>query len=166
MALYMGRTTKLLTEEVVALSESNLQKLGKSGAVAIKLRAIVSAHKHGITFVAKAFGTTKTTLISWIKHVKNGSLDLLSVQEGRGRVSALTDKHKDIIKGWMTGDPQITIDKVRLKISSELKINVGRSTVHRVMKALNFSYITPRPKHHKQDPVITAEIKKKSSRAD
>ena len=97
MALYMGRTTKLLTEEVVALSESNLQKLGKSGAVAIKLRAIVSAHKHGITFVAKAFGTTKTTLISWIKHVKNGSLDLLSVQEGRGRVSALTDKHKDIM---------------------------------------------------------------------
>jgi transposase len=161
----MARTTKLLTEEVVALSKSNLQKLGKRGGVAIKLRAIISAHKLGITKAAEAFDITKASIISWIKHVKEGSFELLSVQEGRGRVSKITDKHKTIIKGWLINDPQLTIDKVRLRIISELGIEAGRSSVHRAMKALDFSYITPRPRHHKQDAAITTEIKKKSNRA-
>ena len=162
----MGRTSKLLTQEVVDLAESNLEKLGRSGAVAIKLRAITSAHKHGITAVAKAFDTTKTTLISWIKHVKNESLDLLTVQEGRGRESILNDDHKAAIKQWMICDSQITIDKIKQRIMSEFGVDVGRSTVHRTMKALDFSYITPRPKHYKQAPNALPEAKKKSSRAN
>lgn len=127
----MGRTSKLLTQEVVDLAESNLAKLGRSGAVAIKLRAITSAHKHGITAVAKALDTTKATLISWIKHVKNGSLDLLTVQEGRGRESILSEIHKAKIKQWLIDDSQITVDKIKQKIMSEFGLDVGRSTAHR-----------------------------------
>jgi transposase len=160
---YMGRTSKLLTQEVLDLAESNLEKLGRSGVVAIKLRAIISAHKNGITGVAKVFGTTKATLISWIKHVKNGSLDLLNVQKGRGPKNILTESHQNMIKEWMINDSQITINKIKQNILLETGIDVGRSTVHRVMKALNFSYITPRPKHYKQSPDALPEAKKKSS---
>ena len=89
----MGRTSKLLTSEVAARAESHLSTLGKSGAVAIKLRAVGAAYKHGITMAAKVFGITKATLISWIKHVKNSSFEMLNVQEGRG--AKLSTRHKD-----------------------------------------------------------------------
>ena len=162
----MARTSKLLTSEVAAIAESNLKKIGGTGAVAIKLRAVASAHKYGISSVAKVFNTTKATLISWIKHVRDGSFELLAVQKGRGRVSVLTAEHKEMIKCWMTEDSGITIDKVRHKIRSVAGIEVGRSTVHRAMRELNFSYITPRPKHYKQSPDSLSEAKKKSSRTN
>lgn len=162
----MARTSKLLSEQVVAFAESTLDKLGKTGVVAIKLRAVTSAHKHGITAVANIFGTTKATLISWIKHVKSESLELLKVQEGRGRGSVLNASHKEMIKQWMSEDSQITIDKVRAKIIQETGISVGRSTVHRAMKQSGFSYITPRPKHYKQDSDSFSESKKKSNNED
>jgi transposase len=88
------------------------------------------------------------------------------VQEGRGRESVLSGDHKDAIKQWMIDDSQITIDKIKQRIISEFGVDVGRSTVHRTMKALDFSYITPRPKHYKQHPDALPEAKKKSSRAN
>lgn len=158
----MARTSKLLTKEVVDFAKSALEKLGRSGAVAIKLRAIISANKHGITAIAKAFGTTKATMISWIKHVKDESLELLSVQEGRGRKFLLTNDQRDIVKQWVTEDSQITVDRLKQKILTEMNVKIGRSSVHRLMKDLKFSYITPRPRHYKQDPEAFAATKKKS----
>jgi transposase len=139
----MARTSRLLSDRVAAIAEANLEKLGKTGAVAIKLRAVTSAHKHGITTVANIFGTTKATLISWIKHVKAESIELLKVQEGRGRESVLNQSHKEMIKKLMSEDSQITIDKVRARMIQETGVSVGRSTVHRAMKQVGFSYITP-----------------------
>lgn len=162
----MARISKLLTPEVVAVAESNLARLGRSGSVAIKLRAICAADKYGITTVAKIFNTTKATLISWIKHVRDGSVDLLAVQEGRGPKSILTESHRKMIAKWMKANSQITIDQVKQKLLIETDINVGRSTIHRAMKELDFSYITPRPKHYKQAPDSLPEAKKKSVRAD
>ena len=80
----MARTSKLLTSCVAAKAELHLTKIGKTGDAAIKLRAVSAAYKHGITAVAKIFDTTKATLISWIKHIKDDSFDLLNVQKGRG----------------------------------------------------------------------------------
>lgn len=162
----MARTSKLLTQEVVMAAKSELEKLGKNGAAAIKLRAIISANKYGVTFIAKAFGTTKASLISWIKHVKADSLERLNVQAGRGRKSLLTKANLEIIKQWITTDSQLTIDKLKQKIMKEMNIDIGRSTVHNIMQKLSFSYITPRPRHYKQDPNAVAESKKKSNRAN
>ena len=46
---------------------------------------------------------------------------------------------------------------------SSNKCDKTKSTVHRIMKKLDFSYITPRPKHYKQDPNDASEFKKKST---
>lgn len=105
----MSRTSKLLTKETVEIAESNLLRLGKAGAVAVKLRAIISANKYGITTVSKYFGITKSTLISWIKHVKNESLELLNVQKGRGRKNIVTDEQKKIIRHWIQSDSQVRL---------------------------------------------------------
>lgn len=162
----MSRTSKLLTEEVVGLAKVSLADYGKSGMVAIKLRAVISAHKYGITTVAKVFDITKATLISWIKHVKNDSINRLKVQPGRGRRRMLSDIQEEIVTQWLEGDSQITINKLRAKVLTEMSVELSRATVHRMMQKLKFSYVTPRPKHYKQDPISTMEVKKKSDRSN
>lgn len=160
----MAKKSKLLTKQVVEFANGKLEEIGRSGAVAIKLRAISSAYINGINVVAKVFGITKATLISWIKHAATGSVDLLTVQAGRGRKKVLTDIHKEAIAKWMSLDSQITIEEIKHKLKSCMGITCHRSTVHRAMQEVGFSYITPRPKHYKQSSVDLVEAKKKSSR--
>ena len=61
---------------------------------------------------------------------------------------------------WLQDNPQITIDQVKENIESQFKVKISRSTTHRVMQKLAFSYIKPRPKHVKQDPSKIANFKK------
>ena len=157
----MARTSKLLTEKVVKEAQAGLETLGQNGLIAIKLRAIISAQKYGITTVADIFGTTKATLISWIKRLDE-SIEHLQIQSGRGRKSLLTPEQEKLVQGWIAGNSQLTIDHLKIKIEKELGKTLGRSTVHRLMKKLSFSYITPRPRHYKQDPATFEESKKKS----
>lgn len=159
----MARTSKLLTEKIVKQAQMGLENLGQNGMIALKLKAIISTKKHGLTTVADVFGTTKATLISWIKRIDE-SLEQLNVQPGRGRKSLLSIEEEAIVKDWLSQDSQLTIDRVKIKIEKELKKCLGRSTIHRLMKKLSFSYITPRPRHHKQDAKILQEAKKKISK--
>ncbi len=161
----MSRTSKLLTPEVVRKAESGLAIIGKKGGVAIKLMAIISAKKNGITNVANVFGTTKATLIAWIKKLDE-SIEELSVQAGRGRKRLLSPEEEVVIKGWIGQDSHLTLDHLKIKIQDEFGVCMGRTTVHRLMKRLRFSYITPRPRHHKQDPKTFEESQKKSHSAD
>ncbi len=114
----MARTSRLLTSEVVSLAEDGIAKLGKTGQVAIKLRAVIGASKCGISSCAKAFDVTKTTLISWIKQVKNNKefIQSLSVQKGRGRKPPLNKDQELMVRQWMKEDSQITINKLKHKI--------------------------------------------------
>lgn len=157
----MARRSKLLTPEVVKQAQIGLESLGHQGKIALKLKAIVAAQKHGLTTVADVFGTTKATLISWIKRLEE-SVEYLNVQSGRGRKSLLTSKEEATVKDWLFQDSQLTIDHLKLRIEQKLGKRLGRSTVHRLMKKLSFSYITPRPRHYKQDTKILEEAKKKS----
>lgn len=161
----MSRSSKLLTTEVFNKATLGLELLGKTGDVAIKLMAIIAAKKHGLTAVCKIFGMTKATLISWIKRL-DVSLEQLKVQEGRGRKLLLQESDEALVRRWILEDPQITINKLQSKIQEELKVQMSRATVHRLMKRLRFSYITPRPQHHKQDPQTLEGSKKKSDRKD
>jgi transposase len=160
----MARTSKLLNKEVVEFARSNLKDLGKAGLVAIKLRAIIAAQEYGITHVAKIFDTTKATLISWIKAVRSGSLELLRVQAGRGRKHLLTDDQEAVVRNWIEEDSQVTIDQLKQKITLEFNLSISRSSVHRIIKRLKFSYITARSQHYKQDSEKLPEVKKKSNR--
>ena len=48
-------------------------------------------------------------------------------------------------------------------ILENMNIGLSPSTVHRLLQRLKFSYITPRPKHYKQNEKLKNEFKKKSS---
>jgi transposase len=157
----MARRSKLLTPEIIQQAQLGLEILGKNAAIALKLKAIIAAQKHGLTAVAEVFGITKASLISWIKRLDK-SLEQLNVQAGRGRKSLLNSDEEATVKTWLTQDSQLTIDHLKLRIEQDLGKVLGRTTVHRLIKKLSFSYITPRPRHYKQDLKTLEEAKKKS----
>ena len=54
------------------------------------------------------------------------------------------------------------IHKILLLLKDQFGLQTSKSAVHRVLLGLNLSYITPRPRHYKQNPALQDEFKKKS----
>lgn len=161
----MPRVSQILTDEIVLLAENGLKNLGKFGSLAFKLHAIVAAKKHGIKKVCELHDISRTSLTAWINCLKDGSLTALYAKPKKPR-SPVTAAHHEIIKGWLKKENNLTINALRIRIEEEIGVKVGNTAVHRLMKKLGFSYITPRPKHYKQDQNLHPEFKKKSRRND
>jgi transposase len=159
----MARISVFLTDEVVLSATKELKKLGKAGLVARKLQAIIAAKKYGITKTAEFYAITKKSLIQWIKDLKQESLEALEVQVGRGRKPLVTETQEIEIKKWISENCNITINQLRQMILENMNVKLSNATAHRIMQRLEFSYITPRPRHHKQDQNLRDEFKKKSS---
>ena len=159
----MARISKLLDQDVLKFANSELKKLGKNAYVTRKLQAVIAAHKHGITKVAKIYDISRTSLTEWIKHLKSQSMVKLRAPESRKRRTKIDMDQMEIIRLWISNDPSITIKNVKLKIEETMGQKLSLSTVHRMMQKLNFSYITARPRHYKKDEKLVIEFKKKST---
>lgn len=157
----MTASSKLLDDIVVEKAKVALQKIGKSALCARKLEAVISAKKHGITQVAKVYGVTRTTLTSWIKLIKSDKMERLNAPPERKRKSKLNDEQRKQILEWIKDNSQLTINTTRIKIEQVFAVSLSKSTVHREIQNLGYSYIKPRPKHFKQDSNKVSEFKKK-----
>lgn len=142
----------------------DLKLSGRSGDVFYKLQAIKSAKERGITPIAKIFDISRVTLMNWIWSYESNGIDGLRIKAGRGRKPIINVDEEGIIKIWLEQDNTITIKKLRARIKQELEKEIGKSATHGLMKRLGFSYITPRPRHYKQDKQKQEEFKKKSAR--
>lgn len=156
--------SKFLDDSVVLQAKEGLKELGKSATISRKLQAIISARTHGISKVASIYNVTNKTLTFWIKSLRNGGVSDLKPKPKATRLVLLGEDEKRMIQKWLEKDPNLTIKKIRLLIKKEMKIEVSKSTVHRLIKRLGFSHITARPMHHKQDKTKLEEFKKNSDR--
>jgi transposase len=157
----MVSSSKLLDDQVVEKAKSQLKKIGKAALISRKLEAVIASKAHGISQVAKIYDITRTTLTSWIKHVKNDTIEKLKAPPARKRKNKINDVQRSQILEWIKSDSGLTIKAIRIKIAETFSIDISKSTVHRELKKLNYSYIKPRPKHFKQDPELVSEFKKK-----
>ncbi len=157
----MSRSTQLLSPNEYNYAQQCLKELGKNGEQGRRLQAIISVEQHGITQVAKVFNITRSTLTLWIKAFKADSTEGLTIKKGRGRKRLLTVDQEEVIKNMILEQSSITIDELADRIEEGFSIRLGRSTVHRLMKRLRFSYMTPRQRHYKADPQKQEEFKKK-----
>lgn len=159
----MARQSKAISDDLYTHAKESLKEAGRNGEVGRRLQAIISAKKYGITAVAKIYSITRATLMSWIRNFEKESMQGLSIKPGRGRKSKISPEIKEDIREMIKTNPNITIDHLKLKVMEEHSINIGRSTTHRLMKRLSFSYITPRPRHYKSDKIAQENFKKKST---
>lgn len=159
----MAGISKLLDELSAQKANQALKSLGKSGEVANKLRAIIATKDHSVSTVADIFNITRATLTKWIKaFVQNDHLALIPKSKAPRR-SKLRAQQMQRVEEWVSADSSITIRTLREKIVREFGITLSTATAHRIMQRLKFAYITPRPRHHRQDPLLQAEFKKKST---
>ena len=145
----MSQSSKLLSEDLVSEVKASLKNLGKYGQVAIRLQIIIAAKEHGITDVCRIHGISRTTLTDWIKRFKQGKVDALK-NKSKKKKSPLNE-HLETLKKWISKNNNITAKELVIKIQEKLGIKTSISSVYRALKKLNLSYITPRPKHYKQD---------------
>jgi len=156
----MANKTKLVSDELYAAAQLALRKSGKSGDVGRKLQAIISAKEHGIKAVAEIFGITRKSLMSWIKAFSMESEQGLQTKSGRGRKRLINSDIEDSIRQIIHNKPDMTIEQLRHMLSEKYHVKVARMTVHRLIKRLGMSYITPRPQHYKTDLEKQSAFKK------
>ena len=162
MRLRIALRSKSLDEKVVNLAKEILKKVRNNAYVSKKIQAVITAKKYSISEVARVWYISRTVLTEWIKHLKFGREERLFAPPERRRKSILNNIQRKQIEMWVKESPNITIKEVRLKIQKEFALNISKSTVHSEVKKMKFSYITPRPVHHKQDKNKQEEYKKKS----
>ena len=160
----MVRVTKAISESLYESVKQALAEVAKFGDVSRKLQAIKSSKEHDIKTVADIFGISRMAIMAWIKAFSEEGIAGLKLKPGRGRKSLLSTEEQEAVKKWLSKDCNLTIQAVKLQIEDEFGKELSKSAVHNLIKGMDFAYITPRPKHHKQDPKLHAEFKKKSTK--
>lgn len=159
----MARQSKAISDELYEQAKRNLKKLGRNGEAGRRLQAILSAKVHGIKTVAAVYDITRATLMSWIKNFQEKSLKGLSIKAGRGRLPFVSAQLQEDIRVFVKENPTITLRELKHHLTEKYSISISLATAHRLMKKLSFSYITPRPTHHKSNKIAEEQFKKKSS---
>ena len=123
----MGMTQQLITENLYKQALECLKMLSADNRKAIRLRAIVSAKKHGICKVSQIFGVSENTLRAWIKRFAEEGITGLEYKRGRGRKNHLTEIHIQAIKVWLEKDCNLTIFGLVLKLKKTFDVKTSRS---------------------------------------
>lgn len=160
----MSGVSKLISDQLYSKIQEDLKTCKGEGDISWKLQAIKSAKEHGITQVSDIFGISRVTLNEWIAAYKAEGMEGLKLKPGRGRKPIITAQEEFIIAKWLEHDSSITGKALILKIKKELGKDIKKTAANELMHRLGFSYITPRPKHHKQKKGAQELFKKKSAR--
>jgi transposase len=159
----MTRKTKAISEELVEACKAELKRLGPSADEGRKLQAIISAQKYGISAVAQIYDISRETMMRWIGKFKKGGSKAFAVEAGRGRPSKLTAEQKQEVEKYIAKEgATLSSNKLQLVIEERYSVKVSSITAYRLLKSSGYSYITPRPSHHKKQQSSQDEFKKKS----
>ena len=164
MRKIMARLSVAISDKLLERCKIALKQQGKTGEVARRLQAIISAKHHNVSKVALIFGVTRATMMKWIKDFDKESISGLTVKKGRGRKKIFNKHHEEKVLKIIQKNPNITAKQMQKIIEKDLAILAGIATIYRLMRQLGFSYITPRKSHYKQNQKQAEEFKKKSSR--
>ena len=145
----MAGVSKAVSEEVFIQAQNALKELGKAGEISRKLQAIIAAKTIGVSLAAQVFCTSRPSLMAWIKNFSDQATDGLKIKSGRGRKPSVDAKIQEKLRQFMQKNPNATMEEVRKFIKEKHSISISPSSANRLMKRLNLSYITPRPKHYK-----------------
>ncbi len=154
----------IIDHEVCENAKKALIKIGRHGTTANKLKAVISAHTNGIKKVSEVFNVHATSIHRWAKQIRDNDIEGLVNKSKHQDGISLKKIHKDAIATWLKNDSNLSIKAVQEMVSNKFDVSVSKSTIHRAMRSVGFSYITPRKRHYKQDKEVVEQFKKKSSR--
>jgi len=160
----MSGVTKAISQEVYQQVINLLKTVPKKKDATRKLQAIKAAKEKSITLAAKIFCVSRPTIMSWIARFAEEGIEGFEVKPGRGPKEKLNQSERQEVACWLKKDCNLTIKAVRIKIEKFFNKKLGYSTTHRLIRSLNFSYITPRARDYKKNSHEALSFKKKSPR--
>lgn len=152
----------IISKDTYSTVQQELKKLKIEGTLFKKLQAVKLAYEHGIKETAEFLNIFPVSIRNWAKLINKGDIGLLKIGTKHQDGIKLKKHHKEKIRGWLAKDSNLSIILVKEKLEKLFGLKVSRSTVHRAMKEVGFSYITPRKNHYKQDKAKLEDFKKKS----
>lgn len=156
----MGRRISAIYSSDVERAKLDLKKTGSLGATANKLQAIISAYTHGIKKVCEVMDTSRDTMHRWMVNYKEHGEQGLQ-NDAKPTRSKLTEDQKAQLKEWIEINPNHTLKELVLKCEAVFGLKIGKSSVHRALISLEYSYITGRKRHYKSSQIEQDDFKKK-----
>ena len=151
----------IITKETCEIAKKEIKKLKNEGTIFKKLLSVKLAYENNIKQTAKFLNIYPVSIKNWAKLINENRIDLLKIGSKHKDGIKIKIFHKEQIFKWIEKNPNLTISQVREMVIKEFKITVSKSTIHNIMKN-NFSYITPRKNHYKQESQKVDIFKKNS----
>ena len=117
--------------------------------------------------IAKLLGVSKSVVEQWAYRYRDAGIEALVPIKQTGRKSRLPPERHAEFKARITGAPRkedlvCTLrgkDAVRI-LNDEFGVAYTLNGAYGLLHRLNLSYLTPRPRHEKNDPKAMEEFKK------
>lgn len=152
-----------LNESLIAQSKQKLKEIPFS-KVTVKLKAIAALENNSILKVAQVFSVQRNTIKSWIKNFNNNGVEGLELKIKSPRKSKLNNRQIEDLQAWIKSNQgNFTLLKIQKVIKERYGVEISHNGVWKMLKRLNYSHITARPVHYKQDKEKLEEFKKKSN---
>lgn len=152
----------IITKKTYEIAKREMRKLKNEGTIFKKLLSVKLAYENNIKKTAEFLNVYPVSIKNWAKMINENKIDSLKIGSKHKDGIKIKALHKKQIFNWLERNPNLTIAQVREMVIEKFKITVSKSTIHNIMKD-NFSYITPRKNHYKQDKE-KADIFKKNSK--
>jgi len=152
---------KALTNELLEKSDNLLKKI-RFSKLSIKLKGIAALRNNSITKVAEVLSISRNTLKNWVKSFDAYGIEGLMLKPKSPKKTKLNNEQRDELASWIKNNPNMTLKEIRIKIIKEFNIFMSQSGLWYLLKKMNLSYITPRPRHYKQNKDQFDEFKKNS----
>lgn len=151
----------IITKETYEIAKKEIKKLKNEGTIFKKLLSVKLAYENNIKQTANFLNIYPVSIKNWAKLINENRIDLLKIGSKHKDGIKIKILHKNQIARWLENDPNLTIAQVREMVIKKFEITVSKSTIHNIIKN-NFSYITPRQSHYKQDKGEMVIFKKNS----
>jgi transposase len=153
-----------LNKSLINKSKQKLKEIPFS-KITIKLKAISALENNSILNVSQVFSVQRNTIKSWIRNFNNNGIKGLESKTKNPRKSKLNDGQiKDLQDLIKSNHGNLTLLKIQKIIKEKYGIKISHNGVWKMLKRLNYSHITARPKHYKQDKEKLEQFKKNSNR--
>lgn len=150
----------IISQDTYLIAQKELKKLKIEGTLFKKLQAVKLAYEHGIKETSNFLNVFPVSIRNWARLINEGNLDSLKIGSKHKDGIKIKQLHKNQIAKWIKANPNITITSIQQKIKDKFDLEISWSTARRAVKAIGFSYITPRKLHYKQDKVEVDKFKK------
>ena len=128
----------------------------------IKLQAISALSHSTIKKVSEVFNVANTTLKFWIRTFEKSGIEGLESKVKNPKKPKLDMAQKDQVRRWIETNPNVTMKQLKFMIRKNFNIEISLVGIWKNVQKMDFSHITARSVHYKQDKKKLEDFKKNS----